>query len=37
MSKCDTRDGSEFFETGAFIVAPQGPLGIEIDGQQDRD
>src|SRR6267143_728159 len=37
MSKCDTRDGREFFETGAFIVAPQGPLGIEIDGQQDRD
>jgi len=27
----------ELFETGTLVVAPQGALGIEIDGEQDRD
>ena len=37
MSKRGTGNGGELFETGAFVVAPQSALGIEIDGQQDRD
>ena len=37
MGQCNTRDGGEFFETGSFVATSQGPLGIELDGQQDRD
>ena len=37
IGKRDARNGGELFEAGAFVVAPQGPLGIEIDGEQDRD
>ena len=37
ICKRDARNGSELFESGAFVVAPQRTLGIEIDGEQDRD
>src|SRR5260370_33912772 len=33
----DACNGGELFESGALVVAPQSPLGIEIDGEQNRD
>src|SRR6266481_1913442 len=33
----DARNGGELLETGTLVVAPQSTLGIEIDGEQDRD
>jgi len=37
MSQCDARDGGKLFEPARFVATSQGPLGIEIDGQQDCD
>src|SRR4029077_11953494 len=35
ISYRDVGDGSELFETGAFIIAPQSALGVEIDWKKD--
>src|SRR6266849_2225072 len=37
IGKRDMRDGGELIETGTIVIAAQRALGIEIDGEQDRD